>query len=255
MKILLTNNQILFLLSEAIDERYMDYLLDKMMGQGLTDEEQSDLQRMSRGEEISKDVPDNEEPKVSLKRERLPIQEPPQPRVKEPKIEEPKRVPDIPKNTENQPKHSSQPVERKSYKNVYQNAFFKLFPTVQSITTNNNNIWGIDLNYGIFGEPVIVLSDGDNEVFTYCFYGASLSFTFQLTDSIPQKSWVYHLVKDKPKNNEQMTEFTNQFVNEILPLIMSQIETAFQNEDDEEFGEDDPRIDEVLVEKGFRRIK
>ncbi len=254
MKILLTNKQLEFLLNEAVDERYMDYLLDKMMGQGLTDEEQSDLQRMSRGEEISKDVPDNEEPKVSLTREKLPIQEPPKPKMDEPRVDIPKEKTPNKTTPEHVAPHKSDP-ERKSYKNLYQKAFFKLFPSVKSVMSSNQNIWGIDLDSEIFGDPVIVLSDGDSEIIGYCFYGASQTFMFKLSESNPQKTWVYQLTKEKPKNNNQMIEFINYFIESILPLIIAQIEMLFQDGDDEEFEENDPKIDEELHERGFQRIK
>lgn len=65
MKILLSEAQIIQLLKESYgNEAYIDALLDKMSGQGLsalTDKEKSDLEKMSRGEDIDFDGDDSPE--------------------------------------------------------------------------------------------------------------------------------------------------------------------------------------------------
>ncbi len=79
MKIILSESQIIRLLKEAYGkEAYIDALLDKMSGKGLSalsDKERSDLEKMSRGEDVQFDEPENEPEATGMPGAELPSQE------------------------------------------------------------------------------------------------------------------------------------------------------------------------------------
>ena len=79
MKILLSEAQIVQLLKEAYGkEAYIDALLDKMSGKGLsalTDKERGDLEKMSRGQDIEVGEPENEPEPLEIPGETVPAQD------------------------------------------------------------------------------------------------------------------------------------------------------------------------------------
>jgi hypothetical protein len=79
MKILLSEAQIVELLKEAYGkEAYIDALLDKMSGKGigaLSDKERADLEKMSHGQEIDFDEPENEPESTEMPGTAIPAQD------------------------------------------------------------------------------------------------------------------------------------------------------------------------------------